>query len=310
MLDKKYFLGIDGGGTKTKVFVIDDNKTEIYQGVAGPSTVDQAGKDKSIKAINDALIGFKEKVTFSAVFAGLGGIQSPDEEVEFAKEMIHIKGCDKTTIFYARNDSYNALATSLSFEEGISLISGTGMNCFGVDKSGNYHFAGGLGFKEGDLGSAFSLGFLAMRSLARVLDDRMPRTKFHDDLITITGVDNAFKIKDYFNTFTENRTNIASLAVTVNKHADWGDEEAIRICNLGASELASCVRAVLKHINLTKKTVTIVGGLGNSLGYFRTRLIDEILKVDPDITVLAPKIDPGLAAAYLAHYYFEKRNTK
>lgn len=304
-MSKKYFLGIDGGGTKTKVFVIDENKTELYQGVAGPSTVDQVSKINSIKAINDALLGFKEKITFSAVFAGLGGIQSPSEEKDFAKEMIKINGCDKNTKFYARNDSYNALATSLSFDEGISLISGTGMNCFGVDKQGNYHFAGGLGFKEGDLGSAFSLGFLAMRSLARVLDGRTEKTKMHEDLIQITGVDNTFKIKDFFNNFTENRTNIASLAVTVNKHADKGEQEAIRICDLGATELGKCVKAVLNHINLDKKTVTIVGGLGNSLGYYRTRLIDEILKVDKDITVLAPKIDPGLAAAYLALHYYE-----
>lgn len=300
-----YYLGIDGGGTKTKAIVIDENNKIIFTGLSEASALDSVGLDKSLKAINNALKGLDKKIKFKSVFIGLGGIQSDDDGLLYINHKLKIKGVDKNTAFYAKNDSYNALASSLVFDEGIALISGTGMNCFGVDKDGNYHFAGGLGYREGDLGSAYSLGFLGMKSLARAIDGRIEYTPYHKELAEKMNIKDSVDIKNFFVKAVNMRTEIAQLALITSKHALDGNIYAKEISELAASELVLCVKAVLSKINLTTKNLTIIGGLGSNPSYFRDCLIQGLKKLDKDLNILDAVVDPAEGAARLGRYYLE-----
>lgn len=300
-----YYLGIDGGGTKTKAIVIDENNKIIFTGLSEASALDSVGLDKSLKAINNALKGLDKKIKFKSVFIGLGGIQSDDDGLLYINHKLKIKGVDKNTAFYAKNDSYNALASSLVFDEGIALISGTGMNCFGVDKDRNYHFAGGLGYREGDLGSAYSLGFLGMKSLARAIDGRIEYTPYHKELAEKMNIKDSVDIKNFFVKAVNMRTEIAQLALITSKHALDGNIYAKEISELAASELVLCVKAVLSRINLTTKNLTIIGGLGSNPSYFRDCLIQGLKKLDKDLNILDAVVDPAEGAARLGRYYLE-----
>lgn len=300
-----YYLGIDGGGTKTKAIVIDENNKIIFTGLSEASALDSVGLDKSLKAINNALKALDKKIKFKSVFIGLGGIQSDDDGLLYINHKLKIKGVDKNTAFYAKNDSYNALASSLVFDEGIALISGTGMNCFGVDKDGNYHFAGGLGYREGDLGSAYSLGFLGMKSLARAIDGRIEYTPYHKELAEKMNIKDSVDIKNFFVKAVNMRTEIAQLALITSKHALDGNIYAKEISELAASELVLCVKAVLSRINLTTKNLTIIGGLGSNPSYFRDCLIQGLKKLDKDLNILDAVVDPAEGAARLGRYYLE-----
>lgn len=300
-----YYLGIDGGGTKTKAIVIDENNKIIFTGLSEASALDSVGLDKSLKAINNALKALDKKIKFKSVFIGLGGIQSDDDGLLYINHKLKIKGVDKNTAFYAKNDSYNALASSLVFDEGIALISGTGMNCFGVDKDGNYHFAGGLGYREGDLGSAYSLGFLGMKSLARAIDGRIEYTPYHKELAEKMNIKDSVDIKNFFVKAVNMRTEIAQLALITSKHALDGNIYAKEISELAASELVLCVKAVLSRINLTAKNLTIIGGLGSNPSYFRDCLIQGLKKLDKNLNILDAVVDPAEGAARLGRYYLE-----
>ena len=300
-----YYLGIDGGGTKTKAIVIDENNKIIFTGLSEASALDSVGLDKSLKAINNALKALDKKIKFKSVFIGIGGIQSDDDGLLYINHKLKIKGVDKNTAFYAKNDSYNALASSLVFDEGIALISGTGMNCFGVDKDGNYHFAGGLGYREGDLGSAYSLGFLGMKSLARAIDGRIEYTPYHKELAEKMNIKDSVDIKNFFVKAVNMRTEIAQLALITSKHALDGNIYAKEISELAASELVLCVKAVLSRINLTTKNLTIIGGLGSNPSYFRDCLIQGLKKLDKDLNILDAVVDPAEGAARLGRYYLE-----
>ena len=70
------FLGIDGGGTKTKVFVINELKEILYEGTSGPSSLDTVTNEVTVSNINLALYEFfnndKFKNTiFESVFEAL-----------------------------------------------------------------------------------------------------------------------------------------------------------------------------------------------------------------------------------------------
>lgn len=307
MMDKKYFLGIDGGGTKTKVYVIDQDKNEIYIGHGGPSAIDSVPAKTTLESINKALENLPNDIKFTACFIGLGGIKDANDEQNLIEMSASFKGVTSNTKVWAKNDTYNALATSLNFDEGIVIIAGTGMNCLGIDKKGKTHTAGGLGYFEGDLGSAYSLGFLSMKSVARALDGRIPLTKYHEFLIEKTGVNSPGKVIEYFHDFVNSRTKIASLAKITTDFAEMGDIYANEIVDLAANELLLCLKAVDKNINLDKKVLTIIGGLGTNPSSFTRKLHKLIHEYDKNIIIQGPKVDPALAAALLAEHKFNNK---
>ena len=305
--DNMLFLGIDGGGTKTKVIIIDDQKTILYEGVSGPSSLDTVDEKTTVAHINEALASFIDHnptATFTSVFAGLGGVASLDDKMRLYQLLALVKGVDKHTKRYAGSDMENALASGLYFDEGITLISGTGMVAYGKNKSGITHKAGGLGFKEGDLGSSYDLGLNAIRAASRALDHRYEATAFTDEIIEKLNVSKPSDIITLMNNWYLERTKIASLAPIVTKHANMGNGYAKRICDSSSYELALSIKAVQQVIQLKQPKLVVVGSLGNALGYFKDQFQKTLLDMVPNIEISAPKVDPAYAAALLALMYY------
>ena len=71
---RKLFLGIDGGGTKTAVCLLDENKNIIAQAQSGPSSYDTVTQEVFKANILDALSKLTYEGEIVSVFAGLGGI--------------------------------------------------------------------------------------------------------------------------------------------------------------------------------------------------------------------------------------------
>lgn len=306
------FLGIDGGGTKTKVFVIDENKNVLYEGESGPSSIDTVEASVTLQNINNCLTSFfknpdyKNK-TFKSVFAGLGGVPDELAQKELYNIIVNVNGVSKDSLILARSDMENALASGLCFEEGITLIAGTGMVAFGKNKDGKTHRAGGLGYKEGDFGSSYSLGLMAIQMVARTLDFRYPKTPFTIELSEYLNLNTPADVARLMEDWHTERTKIASLAPFVTKHANLGDNLATKICDKMSYELAISVRAIYETLKIENPTLVVVGSLGNVKGYFKDKLHEQILTFAPDIKIISPQVDPAHAAALLAHkYYYSK----
>lgn len=301
------FLGIDGGGTKTKVMVLDGQRNILFEGISGPSSLDTVDEKTTVDHINQALSNFIEEngdTVFTAVFAGLGGIASDKEKKRLFELLLQVKGVDHTTKRFAGSDMENALASGLYFEEGMTLIAGTGMVAYGRNKSGVTHKAGGLGFKEGDLGSSYDLGINAIRAAARTLDNRYISTPFTDEVIRHINVTTANDIVHLMDAWHTERTTIASLAPIVTKHANLENQYAMKICDSSCHELALSINAVQSIIKLPNPQLVIVGSLGNADGYFKKQLHMHLKSYIPNITITSPKVDPAFAAALLAMYNF------
>ncbi|TVP86299.1 MAG: hypothetical protein EA375_01705 [Acholeplasmataceae bacterium] len=298
------YLGIDGGGTKTKVCVIDQNRQIIYEGKGGPSSTDTVPPDVTYKSIKNALAGFKpptpEKPVFQAVFAGLGGVltEADFKQVEIILRKIPLIG--KTTRIRVRNDMEIALASGEAFDEGIVLICGTGMVAYGRDTQGNTYKSGGWGYHEGDAGSAYDLGVQALRTAVRSLDGRIMDDDFTRAVKHKTHLRYTSDIVPVVARYHADRTLTAALAPLVTEHADQGNAYAMNIIDKATSELALAVKAVHDHLVLNKRRVVIVGALGNAGGLFGTLLKKKIMAIDSLFKIQGPVIDPAYAAAILA----------
>lgn len=300
-----YYLGIDGGGTKTKVVVIDDQDQIIYEGSSGPSSIDTVTSEETLNSFKTALNLFYIKyqnITFESIFCGLGGIVDEDDYHLVESLLKNLNGVNDSTYIRARNDMENALYSGLCFDEGMTLICGTGMVSYGKDTFENTHKAGGWGYKEGDLGSGYDLGMRALRHIIKAYDGRKSQDEFSKDIADQIGLKKANDFVDIMDKYYLNRTWIASLSPLVTKHANLGNVYAKEMIDLATDELALSVRAVFNNLRLKEKVLVIVGSLGNSGGYFVNQLHKKITEIDPYINIIKPIVDPALAAAKMAKY--------
>lgn len=297
-----YYLGIDGGGTKTKVIVMDGEEKMVYEGTSGPSSTDTVSPNETLGAFHHALQSFFDKnpkATFKSVFIGLGGIVSDDDCKQVEDLVLRLKGVNKDSVIRARNDMENALYSGLLFDEGIALICGTGMVAFGKNQHGETHKAGGWGYKEGDFGSSYDLGMRSLRHVIKAFDGRETHTAFSNEVSKMIGMESTSDYVKIMNKNYTERTWIASLAPLVTKHALLNDSIAQKIVWEATQELSLAVDAVRKRLKIESPTLVIVGSLGHAKGYHET-LVEALKNRIPDLKIISPQVDPAYAAALMA----------
>ncbi len=301
----KYFLGIDGGGTKTRCCLIDEAKTILGFGEAGPSSIDTVDIETTLKSFQEAMNQIQHEGIHSitALFIGMGGVITKAHEDHVIHHLRSRHLVPLQTTITVKNDVENALASGGYLEEGMALICGTGMVAFGKTKTGLKHRAGGWGYKEGDAGSAYDVGLQAIKATIRSFDHRYPLTPFTQAVASEIGLHQVQEIIPIMDNLWNQRTKIAALAKLVTKYANEQDVYAKRICDDATDEIELAIRSVYTTLHQIPKQLVIIGSLGNSKGYFGDELLRKIRGIDESIEVSAPQFDPAYAAAMLASHY-------
>lgn len=173
-----YYLGLDGGGTKTECALLDAAGHLISRGLGGPSNAVRAGFDKAFvglgEAANSALYAAGVQARqVRAVCAGLAGAGRPrvvKRMMAFLVEAFLEADVHVTTDFDV------ALETAVGDAPGVVLIAGTGSSAYGRNAEGRKVRAGGLGPWIGDEGSAFDIGRRAVAAVAQARDGLEPVT--------------------------------------------------------------------------------------------------------------------------------------
>src|SRR5881398_1673447 len=180
----KYFLGVDGGASKTAALVIDESGKSLGSGVAGPSNHLRVGIENAARnierAVNKALVAADvASREIHWAYCGIAGADHPAHRQEVV---------DSLSIFFPRgnftvdNDARIALTGAIGFGAGVVVIAGTGSVAFGRNDAGDEARAGGWGPIIGDEGSAYGIARTAMAAILRAFDGRGPETKLVDHL--------------------------------------------------------------------------------------------------------------------------------
>jgi N-acetylglucosamine kinase-like BadF-type ATPase len=298
-----FYIGIDGGGTKTKAAIMDENGGLLGVGTAGPSSVDTVTLDESLKNILEAIHETKVNLVAEeiiSVFMGLGGIASKDDEERVINYFIEHSGLTNgNTKVVAKNDVYNALGSGLPQEdEGIIIIIGTGSVAFGI-RNEVTHRSGGYGFKEGEPGSSYSLGKEVIGLIGKYMDGRAKESSLAVDVMNHLKIKSPSDLIRVSEELFNERTKTASLAVYVTKHAKLGDSYAIGIVDRATNELALMVSAVDESIRLKNKKLAVIGSLGND-DYFFNVFCSKIQLIDKNYEIFESRLDPVIGAALYA----------
>lgn len=297
-----YAMGIDGGGTKTLVVIVDAQGNECGRGGAGSSNHESVGLEKAVLHIRHAIEEAARQAACSqplqAAWFGLAGIDRPEDcqlllpYLQPLARHVHLT-----------NDAELVLS-GLPDTVGIALIAGTGSIALGRDANGASTRAGGWGHLMGDEGSGYDLGIRCLQAVARAVDGRSRATILVDLLLRHWQLEKASDIigRVYNNS---DKAEIAALSSLVCMAAGDGDEIAEAILDTAAHELALAFIAVKNRLNFADGPVPLAlgGGLLLHEANFRSQVIEAIGKyasVGPVTLVEEPALSGALAALHLA----------
>ncbi|MET0754144.1 MAG: BadF/BadG/BcrA/BcrD ATPase family protein [Pyrinomonadaceae bacterium] len=305
------YLGADGGGTKTHIVLIDDEKNLVCEGFSGASNPLRVGVEPAISNIIKALDSTCDKAQLSrgdvvSATLGLAGVRRADLRQRIRERFGNILGIKKVEVV---TDAEIALYGTTLGKAGIVVIAGTGSICYGKNENGKVATAGGWGPIAGDEGGGISIARRALQAIAKASDGRGKPTKLSE-----AGI-------EYFRTSTpENlliaiyapqvdNARIAGFARFVVETANEGDEIAVEILKEAGFELGLAAFAVIKKLKLEKKKVPIgyVGSIFKAGSLLTDSLLKTVHSFAPKAYLAEPKLSPAQAAAQMAFENFRAK---
>lgn len=308
----KYYLGIDGGGTKTKFILCDENGhviTSTNQETCHYLQVDEKTiVERLTKGIDEICkLANINRNDISYAFYGCAGYGDVKKDMEPIRATA--AKAFKDIPFSIGNDGDNCLAGATTLKDGINIVCGTGSigNAYNskthemTSCGGWYHAIGS------DECSGYWLAIELLREFTRQADGRDKKTnlyskvynhlKLHEDGEVISVCVNDWKM---------DRTKIASLAGIVEELANEGDPYAIDILKRGAHELFEIIYALYRKMNFKDPIViTYTGGIFNMGDKILKPLEQELNKVN--LKLSKPVLTPELGSLLLA---FKNSNKK
>ncbi len=288
MRQREYFLGVDGGGTKTIGLLVDREGAEIVRRVAPASNPNVVGLETASSTVVELVEGMckdiecgAEKIS-GAVF-GMAGMGSDENGVYLRKRLLDRFG--PSFPVRVETDARIALEGALSSEPGIVVIAGTGSAVMGKDPSGNDFLVGGWGRTIGDEGSGYFLGVEVVKVFTRILDGYLVSDKLSRAFSERLGwMSRAHLIASVYNEKLE----LSTLAPFVMDLASQDIPAAQEILARGARALTEQVLVARARLPLPSVRVATLGGLIDTPTIYRDALLASLRRADPGLTICFP----------------------
>jgi N-acetylglucosamine kinase len=303
-MNTKYYLGVDGGASKTAALVIDQDGQALGRGIAGPSNHLRVGIEIATRnierAVNIALVEAGMAIRqVEYAYCGIAGADHPAHRQRVI---------DSLHIFFPRgnfivdNDARIALTGAVGFGSGIVIISGTGSVSFGRNEAGEEARAGGWGPTIGDEGSGYAIARDGLSAIVRAYDGRGPMTKMTELLCYDYDMCSPEDLPRFVYATTTHVDDIARYGKLVIEAARSGDEVARGILERAGLELADCVLAVGRKLDLnqTEFPVAYVGGVFNAEDMLLGPMRAAVAREAPRARLMPPKNTPVEGAAMMA----------
>ncbi len=237
------FIGVDGGGTKSKVRVEDQNGKLLGQAMGGPAnirlSVDQAWRS-IYQTLQDALqpahISLEDKNYRFHAGLGLAGCEVTEACRDFLAQPHPFATLQLTS------DAHVACVGAHQGAEGAIIIVGTGVVGYQIEAEKESQ-VGGWGFPHDDEGGGAWLGLEAARLTFHWLDHRTEKSHLVENVFAFFNND----IQEF--TTWANRANsseFARLAPIVINHSQQEEAAAVRLMKKAAHAIDRVGAALLK----------------------------------------------------------------
>jgi N-acetylglucosamine kinase-like BadF-type ATPase len=299
-----YFIGVDGGASKTAALVTDEAGQALGRGLAGGSNHLRVGIEEATRnierAVNIAMV--EAGIAMRNVEYAYCGIAGSDHPLHRQRVIDSLKIFFPRGNFIVDTDARIALTGAVGFGAGIVIISGTGSVSFGRNASGDEARAGGWGPTLGDEGSGYWIAREGLSAIVRAHDGRGFATKMTDLLCDEYEMCSPDELPKFVYAATTHIDDIARYGRLVINAAHGGDDVAREILTRGGSELAECVLAIARRLHMTDTDfpVAYVGGAFHAAEMLLSPMRLRIQRDAPGAVLIPPKSSPVEGAAMMA----------
>jgi glucosamine kinase len=265
-----WLIGVDGGGTGTRVALGDAQGKELARASAGPSGLG-LGIARAWQSIEEgaraafAQAGIAFDWSQCVLGCGLAGVNNPDWLGAFRAAAPAVAG------LAVESDAYTTLLGAHGGEPGVVVALGTGSIAAALDAAGACHIAGGFGFPSGDEASGAWFGLRGVTWAQMALDGRAPLDAFAKALLAHAGATDRDSLIVWL--CAANQTAYASLAPVVLAH-----REHPFVVKLLAEAGAAIAQLILALDPSGKLPAALSGGLGQPLREWVPQEVRERLR--------------------------------
>lgn len=208
-----YYIGIDGGGTKT-AFGLFDEQGKCLKEIEMPTChFLQVGFDgcaqclgNGVQTLVDEFQLKRDQVKIGIGIAGYGSDENIRHQLEECIES-SLVGYE----YVLTNDMHIALIGALNGRDGIAVVAGTGAIAM-AQAHGQLMRCGGWGYQLGDEGSAYWIGKQLLKCFCEEADGRQERDNIYSSIMNYYGMENPYQVISVMNNFENQRTEVAKLS--------------------------------------------------------------------------------------------------
>ena len=294
----KYYLGIDGGGTKTAAVICDEKGNTISSFIGESINYNSVGMDiarENLRKTVDGATGGNH-IRLSAAFIGMSAISERADD-EFTQTICKgIIDCDKIVM---DSDVYIGIEAMKLSGPAAMVISGTGSMAVGRLEDGTIIHKGGWGYILGDEGSGYTIALDAIKAAICGAENSAPETIITDAVLNFYKTDNILSLIDIFYDPPMSRSEIAKFAPLVFECADKGDAVAKNIIAKHTKLLSNTVCALLSEMP-SGTPLGMWGGLVQNHESFRNEFSSLINEKFPETQIFLLKYPPEYGAIFAA----------
>ena len=300
-----YYLGIDGGGTKTTCAVGDESHL-LAIATTGPSNIVRVGESQARQSLQEsvrqacAAAGIAPAQVSHTCVGGSGAARPELAEIirRFLAEIL-------STPIDVVGDMQIALEAAFDAGPGVIVIAGTGSIAYGRNGQGTTLRAGGWGFAIGDEGSAHWIGRAAVSAVLRAADltggppENRASSSFAAALCKAWGVTSLADLARAANSVPPPDFAALFPAVTASS-----DDLATQVLTNAGRELARVGAIVIHRLFAKDQTVSvpvaITGGVFRHAPLVRQVFYNELRALDSRTEVNPQVVEPVEGALRMA----------
>ena len=279
-----WLIGVDGGGTGTRVALGDANGIELARAAAGPSGLG-LGIERAWRSIEEgcraafAQAGLAFDWSQCVLGCGLAGVNNPEWLAAFRAAEPSVAG------LAVESDAYTTLLGAHGGAPGVVVALGTGSIAAALGEDGQCRIAGGFGFPSGDEASGAWFGLRGIVWAQQALDGRIAMDDFARALLTQARATDRESLIVWQS--AANQTAYASLAPVVLAHREH--PFVAKLLAEAGVEIAKLIAALDPAASLP---AALCGGLGQPLREWVPQAVRDRLR--------APLADSTTGALRLA----------
>ncbi len=247
------FLGVDGGGSKTRFLLIDEGGRVLASHSEGPAYYLEIG----LQALQ-AMLARGIEVTLRQARLDAAGLTYAFLGLPaYGEDRSLVPALDAAAAaalppgrYRCGNDMVCGWAGALAGADGINIVAGTGSIAYG-EYAGRSARAGGWGELFSDEGSAYWLAREGLRLFSRMADGRTPRGALYQHVRRHFALEDDLDLcAAIYGKSIAQRSQLAQLSKLVAEAARAGDDTARALCAQATAELAELVDAVAAQLHV------------------------------------------------------------